>query len=74
MTRARAGRTTLVIAHRLSTIRAADRIVVLEAGRVVQTGTHQELIATGGAYTRLLASQLDPDRTTEGSDEVATDS
>jgi subfamily B ATP-binding cassette protein MsbA len=47
------GRTTLVIAHRLSTVRRADRIVVLDAGRVVETGTHAELLAHNGPYHRL---------------------
>jgi len=47
------GRTTLVIAHRLSTVRRADRIVVLERGRVVESGTHRELLTRGGLYRRL---------------------
>ena len=48
------GRTTLVIAHRLATVRAADRIVVMEAGRVAEEGSHDELTARGGLYRRLL--------------------
>jgi len=48
-----AGRTTLVIAHRLSTVRRADRIVVLDGGSVVETGTHAELLTRGGLYRRL---------------------
>ncbi|TDC65510.1 ABC transporter ATP-binding protein [Micromonospora sp. KC207] len=58
MHEARNGRTTLIIAHRLSTIRTADRIVMLSGARVIETGTHEELVAAGGAYVDLLASQL----------------
>jgi len=51
------GRTTILIAHRLSTVRGADRIYVIEAGRVVETGDHASLMAQGGLYARLAASQ-----------------
>jgi ATP-binding cassette subfamily B protein len=52
------GRTTLVIAHRLATVQKADCIVVLDHGRVVETGTHAQLVAAGGLYAGLAALQF----------------
>jgi ATP-binding cassette, subfamily B, multidrug efflux pump len=61
------GKTVIAIAHRLSTIARMDRLVVMDAGRIVEQGTHQQLLATGGLYAKLwerqsggfLAEQLD---------------
>ena len=50
-------RTCFVIAHRLSTIRSADRIVVLEGGRIAESGTHRELLSLGGLYRNLVRHQ-----------------
>ncbi len=67
LTEALRGRTALVIAHRLSTVRAADQILVVEAGQVVERGTHPELLAAGGRYADLYHTQFDeaPTRTGE---------
>ena len=55
------GRTALVIAHRLSTVQRADRILVMVAGRVVEEGTHDELLKHGGTYRRLHELQFKDD-------------
>jgi subfamily B ATP-binding cassette protein MsbA len=58
------GRTTLIIAHRLSTVQRADRLVVIDRGRIVEEGTHSQLLALGGLYARLYQRQFrDEDRT-----------
>jgi ATP-binding cassette subfamily B protein len=52
------GRTTLVIAHRLATVQKADRIIVMDHGRIVEQGTHETLVAASGIYARLAALQF----------------
>ena len=59
--RAMQSRTTLVIAHRLATVLRADRIVVMDEGRVVEEGTHAQLVAQGGLYARLAELQFRAD-------------
>jgi subfamily B ATP-binding cassette protein MsbA len=67
MSRLLVGRTTLIIAHRLSTVRRADRLVVLDHGRIVEEGSHAELLGLGGLYARLYQRQFREDITEIGS-------
>jgi ATP-binding cassette, subfamily B, bacterial len=67
--RAMEGRTTLVIAHRLATIQKADRIVVLQKGQMVESGTHEALVAQGGVYAKLAALQF---RSSSASSDIST--
>jgi ATP-binding cassette, subfamily B, bacterial len=60
--RVMAGRTSIVIAHRLSTILAADLILVMDRGRIVERGTHNELIALNGLYAQLYETQFRGER------------
>ena len=60
------GRTSIVIAHRLSTVREADLILVIEAGRVVERGTHADLLAAGGRYAELYQTQFEDSPVEEG--------
>jgi len=69
LTRLMTGRTTLVIAHRLATVLSCDRILVLDQGRIVEEGTHAQLLARGGHYAQLWERQsggfLDLDKAAE---------
>ncbi len=56
-----AGRTTFVIAHRLSTIRRADLILLMEDGRVIERGTHEQLVSDRGAYYAMVLRQMESD-------------
>jgi ATP-binding cassette subfamily B protein len=68
---ARSNRTTLVIAHRLATVQSADRILVMEAGRLVEAGSHRELLALDGIYAKLATMQFFADAGTGGAESMA---
>ena len=65
MDNAMASRTTFVVAHRMSTLRRADKVIVLDKGRVVQMGTHEQLMSADGHYRSAAEIQMADDRTTQ---------
>ena len=65
------GRTSLVIAHRLSTVRDADCLLVVDSGRIVERGTHDELLAAGGLYSELYRTQFRPQEEGSAGDDAA---
>jgi ABC-type multidrug transport system ATPase subunit len=67
-----AGRTTFIIAHRLSTIRNANRILVLEGGRIIEQGRHEDLLKLGGVYARLYSNQMEIARHTSRLEEICS--
>jgi len=67
------GRTTLVIAHRLSTVMDANQILVMDAGRIVERGTHRELLAKGAAYAEMWALQQQEEEAVRGGTEIKRD-
>jgi len=69
--RLRSGRTTFVIAHRLSTIRRADLILLMEDGRIIERGTHEQLMSGGGTYYKMVKRQMEFSR--EGNEELELD-
>ena len=69
---ARGGMTVVVVAHRLSTVMNADRILVLQAGAVVESGTHDELVACNGVYSELVRKQLEPLKSTQSDSNLNT--
>ena len=52
-------KTVVIVAHRLSTVKNADQIIVMDSGKIIESGTHNQLIATKGAYYKLVKNQLD---------------